>query len=79
MQGGGGPRPSVPREGRGHTCLRRPVLPPWCVPVWVWGYPAMGQSVALFSLKKLQNFLDFSSHRVLKYMHGVLNIDEYKN
>ena len=29
--------------------------------------------------KKLQNFLDFSLHRIFKHMHEALNIDENKN
>jgi hypothetical protein len=35
---------------------------------------------ALFSSQKvLQNFSDFSSHRIFRRMHGVLNIDKNKN
>jgi len=35
---------------------------------------------ALFSsLKILQNFLNFPSHRIFRRMHGVLNIYENKN
>ena len=35
---------------------------------------------ALFSSQKvLQNFSDFSSHRIFRRMHGVLNINENKN
>jgi len=35
---------------------------------------------ALFSSQKiLQNFSDFSSHRIFRRMHEVLNIDKNKN
>ena len=41
----------------------------WCLPVW-----------ALFSSSKiLQKFSDFSSHRIFRRIHRVLNIDENKN
>jgi hypothetical protein len=31
------------------------------------------------SLQKPKSFQDFPSHRILRHMHGVLNIDENKN
>jgi hypothetical protein len=35
---------------------------------------------ALFSSpQKAKSFQDFPSHRILRHMHGVLNIDENKN
>jgi len=37
-------------------------------------------SEALFSLpQRPKTFQDFSSHRILRHMHGALNIDENKN
>jgi hypothetical protein len=35
--------------------------------------------VLFTSYQKPKNFQDFPSHRIFRYMHGVLNIDENKN
>jgi len=43
-----------------------------------WPYPDMNLGQFSFH-RNLKSFQDFSSHRILRYMHEALNIDENKN
>ena len=48
--------------------------------IWyMWYYLCIGIKALFSSQKNLQNFSDSPSHRIFRFMHGVLNIDENKN
>jgi len=52
----------------------------WGVAVWGdWDALGVGLGPCLVHSKKAKSFQDFPSHRILRHMHEILNIDENKN